>query len=481
MYESDNPKTIPQNCDQEKVIIHDSGWLDDSTADQYKDRDNPMKLNKLTCSIDGYKYKKNSDGKWVVCMRTDNTKPQQNQEDISYTFKKLGIHIDELYAKETRNTKSADIILNNLDARKSKMQVLARNGQTDSGANACVTRYLELLEDVVWIKPLSVGTASNNNKQGGTITMQAVGKLPLQDENGETIKVACYYSPDVDGTLVSLQAIAMEHSNRFFGWIHYCNTDKSTGYIRFINRENQQAFNIGIWCENNLWFHSVGNGKMIKTIKENSNMKICRLNNAASYELWHQRLGHCGHNTLVKMHQYAEGIPQLKGTNAFYKCPSCMRAKMTKQPYHRDKHRKPKSRVEVLTNKDHSQTPIPDDIVMPNALPGQHFHMDFGFVKGVNYSRKDKEGKTVTSIDGKNSYLLIVDRATRFIWVYLSASKQPPLQFIRDILTKFRSHHPHRTVRTDQGELGTSKEFRQMLNEDGLKFNLEITGADNSH
>ena len=51
----------------------------------------------------------------------------------------------------------------------------------------------------------------------------------------------------------------------------------------------------------------------------------------------------------------------------------------------------------------------PDDIYMPNSLPGQHFHMDFGFVRGSNYSVKTEDGPTVTSIDGYNSYLIIVD------------------------------------------------------------------------
>ena len=41
--------------------------------------------------------------------------------------------------------------------------------------------------------------------------------------------------------------------------------------------------------------------------------------------------------------------------------------------------------------------------------------MDFGFVRGSGYRLKIDDNKTVTSIDGYNSYLIIDDRVTRYI------------------------------------------------------------------
>jgi hypothetical protein len=55
--------------------------------------------------------------------------------------------------------------------------------------------------------------------------------------------------------------------------------------------------------------------------------------------------------------------------------------------------------------------------------PGQHFHVDFGFMKGSGYCRKDEEGRTITSIDGFRSYFLIIDKKTRYVWVYLTKAK----------------------------------------------------------
>ena len=115
---------------------------------------------------------------------------------------------------------------------------------------------------------------------------------------------------------------------------------------------------------------------------------------------------------------------------------------------------------------------------MPNTLPGQHFHIDFGFVRGSDF-KETQDRQTITSIDGFNSYLLIIDRATRYTWIFLQSTKEPPLTIIKLMLTKFKASNPHRTVRTDQGdELGGYIAFKQLLAHDDLQFSLELTGAD---
>jgi hypothetical protein len=49
------------------------------------------------------------------------------------------------------------------------------------------------------------------------------------------------------------------------------------------------------------------------------------------------------------------------------------------------------------------------------CAPGQHFHIDLGFMKGSGYCKKDEEGRTITNIDGFCSYFLIIDRKTRYV------------------------------------------------------------------
>ena len=67
--------------------------------------------------------------------------------------------------------------------------------------------------------------------------------------------------------------------------------------------------------------------------------------------------------------------------------------------------------------------------------------MDFSFVRGSEF-KQVKGGITITSIDEYNCYLIIIDRATPYTWIFLQSSKDPPLVSIKLILTKFKSTHP---------------------------------------
>jgi hypothetical protein len=55
-------------------------------------------------------------------------------------------------------------------------------------------------------------------------------------------------------------------------------------------------------------------------------------------------------------------------------------------------------------------------------LPGQRFFLDFGFMRAStsDYSKPNLEtDRVVTSFDGFSAYLIIVDEASRHIWVFL--------------------------------------------------------------
>jgi dUTP pyrophosphatase len=112
--------------------------------------------------------------------------------------------------------------------------------------------------------------------------------------------------------------------------------------------------------------------------------------------------------------------------------------------------------------------------------PGEKFHMDMGFVCGTKYSHKDEDGRLITSLDGYNSYLLIIDRATRYLWVFLSKFKTPKIDIVKDFLKKHgakESHH--KVIRTDEGgELRGSHSFQQAVREEG--YILEQTASDSS-
>ena len=124
-----------------------------------------------------------------------------------------------------------------------------------------------------------------------------------------------------------------------------------------------------------------------------------------------------------------------------------------------------------------------DDIHLPEALPGQRFHIDFGFIRGSDFkvlTGTKGEGPTLTSIDAKNSYCIIMDRAMKYLWVHLDNMKQPSVDPVRIVLQKFRNKQTtHCAVCTNQDKgLGRSKEFVKMVNDED--FTMELTGTNSS-
>ena len=63
------------------------------------------------------------------------------------------------------------------------------------------------------------------------------------------------------------------------------------------------------------------------------------------------------------------------------------------------------------------------------------------------------------SYDGFNSYLLAMDEVSKYIWVFLTTSKEPPLDLITSFLNRF-GHEKGGFICTDQGgELARSAAF----------------------
>jgi hypothetical protein len=87
--------------------------------------------------------------------------------------------------------------------------------------------------------------------------------------------------------------------------------------------------------------------------------------------------------------------------------------------------------------------------------------MDFGFLRAStsDFSRPDKDrDRVVTSFDGYNAYLIIVDEYTKYVWVYLCVSKDPPIDLIELHLDQFGTKGIH--IRCDQGgELAGCTDF----------------------
>jgi hypothetical protein len=108
------------------------------------------------------------------------------------------------------------------------------------------------------------------------------------------------------------------------------------------------------------------------------------------------------------------------------------------------------------------------------------FYIDYGFMQASssNYSRPDKTtNQVVLSYYGFSSYLLIVDKATCYIWCFLTKTKEPPT----DLLDAFFSCFGHKlggSVRTDHGgKLAHSSALSDLLLQK-YRYVFEPTGAD---
>ena len=184
------------------------------------------------------------------------------------------------------------------------------------------------------------------------------------------------------------------------------------------------------------------------------------------FEIWHQRLGHCSEQKLkLKLtQQHVDGIPKFTArVSSVVRCRACDIAKL---------HRAQKG----------PSNPTPD------LQPGQVFQMDIGFFRGPQnlqevYDRAAvPQPKLIESRQGFVCYLLIVDRATRYIWIFPLRSKSVSLTMIDLLLRTHGLQVPRmgtKVLRTDgECSLAESTQFRVLLLSHG--YLPEKTATDTS-
>jgi hypothetical protein len=230
------------------------------------------------------------------------------------------------------------------------------------------------------------------------LAIQCTGKgyIPWQGDNEDVLFVHCYYSAHAIETIISPTDIIINESQAFNAWSQYSNIDTKEGYIMFHKRDSSSHTTYTLSCHNGLWYHH-GDGTIIGDITTKHHAQIRKMIQAAQYELYHQRFGCPVSQAMTILYHHIHNVPQLHG-NAFYKCLSCIQAK--------GRHCTHK------THNKHQNTPPTDDTstITTHIHPGQHFHMDFGFMRGLDYHTTDEKGHLITSIDSYHGYLLIIDK-----------------------------------------------------------------------
>jgi hypothetical protein len=98
---------------------------------------------------------------------------------------------------------------------------------------------------------------------------------------------------------------------------------------------------------------------------------------------------------------------------------------------------------------------------------GQCFYMDFGFIRAsaTDLSRpKSTDDRVVESFDGFNSYLLVVDEVSKYSWIFLTKSKEPPIDLTQIFMKEFANSDGGK-IRVDHGrELARSTSSSIKLN-----------------
>ena len=106
--------------------------------------------------------------------------------------------------------------------------------------------------------------------------------------------------------------------------------------------------------------------------------------------------------------------------------------------------------------------------------------MDFGFIRAsaTDLSRpKSTDDRVVESFDGFNSYLLVVDEVSKYSWIFLTKSKEPPIDLTQFFMKEFANSDGGK-IRVDHGgELARSTAWRTLMLKE-FQYKIEPTGAD---
>lgn len=314
-----------------------------------------------------------------------------------------------------------------------------------------------------------------------------VGYLQWRSPGGTMLLVKCFYSTKAPDTVIAPSNIVLNHLTDYHLWTQHADITKN--WIHQVSKQyNKTIYQVpphhAKWAmvsycgrlHDHHSEHHLDDNALGKPI-------INRVSQKASFELMHARMGHHGTEVMSTIHCHVDGMPKIF-TPPFHRCRTCMLVKATKRAITQKEITQITTTMISKYDIDHSMDNRHDLTLIEqkdiHCQPGERFHMDMGFVRGTKYSSKDEDGTTVTSLDGYNSCTLIIHRATRYIWIFLSRHKTPRI----DIIKSFLQIHGAKTtsqkfVQTDEGgELWSSHEFQKAIKDAG--YILGPTASDAS-
>jgi hypothetical protein len=316
---------------------------------------------------------------------------------------------------------------------------ILHQAQCDPGANISATNDITVLSNRVKLgNPFPVASADRTSP---AMLASVLGTYVLRLSDGTTCDIPMYFCPSLLDTIISPQHVmTMGASNRVFNG--YCLIDlPGCCWVLLSRSDTHDAAFIDLQKCNTLYFIAgsafVSSGSLISGVT----MKPQLLS-----ELWHQRLGHPAPTQLSALVKHSTGVPAhlTAGLHPMHSCQACNDGKIQRAP----------------------MGPTSDTAPIVSAT---RFHLDFGFIRASSHDFGVTKGPhVVTSYDGNNTYLLIVDAKQRYSWVFCQPSKSPPVSTLERLLAVHGLKEGPRSLRMDQeGELWGSDQLRDVAHAAG--------------
>eukprot|EP00957_Ditylum_brightwellii_P211231 15365923-Ditylum_brightwellii.AAC.1 len=208
------------------------------------------------------------------------------------------------------------------------------------------------------------------------------GYMNIPNGDGTYSNVYSWHTPTMPTTVISPGEVEHHHKKLYKSNIIYCDEDAQTGYVKFHIRVSSCDIVMNTQYINKKTF-------MLPLVPTNSSSNVNSVQDEINYmtedglqTIWHQHLCHT-HN-VSNLHHYVDGIPKIKNPTDIDKCDTCLTCKMRK------------------CAKGYG------DMRKDAVMVGKGLSLDWGFM--VQKSKNQERTQKLTSIDGSQSYLLVVDR-----------------------------------------------------------------------
>jgi hypothetical protein len=350
------------------------------------------------------------------------------------------------------------------------------SSMADSGANVCITNDPSILINIKEITPIPLGVALSPSTTDSTAAMcTQQGDLPIPLLDGSFHYQPFLINSNATDTILS-PAHVMTSSSRIHAWTQSGSKTATHDSLTFTDANGTPLLVLPLTTHNGLQYcshdatprshsspvvrsmisyHTPGpeldNSPTPLQTSPTTHTGVRRVLEA---ELWAACLGFCSGWQLEMIPKHATGLPSKFFPHPLRFVDHKEQAKVRKQ----------------ATGSGNVQA----------TVNGQRFGMDFGFIRASTSDYKTPNlatDRVVESYDGFVAYLIIVDEASKYIWVFLRKSKEPPTDLVSHFLHMY-GRKSGGVIRCDQGgELARSHDFRSRMLENHL-YVVEPTGAD---